>query len=231
MKKLPIFATALGLILMFSATPVFASENVYTVKGGDTLSEIASEYNIDLKDLANANPQISNIDLIFIGEEINLSTLEVTYAEPEAYVEYEDLILPEAQTQINTTERDLLTEAATVGFADRDLFAQIVHAEANGESYIGKVAVAEVILNRVNSPEFPNTISGVIYQPGQFSPVADGSLYNTPAADDYAAVDEAMQGGDITGGALFFYNPAVSGANWLDSLTTSTVIGNHVFKY
>lgn len=113
---------------------------------------------------------------------------------------------------------------------DRDLLARLVRAEAQGESFNGKVAVAEIVINRVMSPSFPNSVQAVIYQAGQFSPVSNGSI-NRPADDEsYRAVDSARQGSNLTNGALFFYNPKVAESRWLDSRKTTASIGNHVFK-
>lgn len=114
--------------------------------------------------------------------------------------------------------------------AEDMLLAKLVHAEANGEPYKGKVAVAEVVLNRVKSGKFPNRIKDVIYQKGQFSPVSDGSINNSPTAQDYKAVAEAKAGANYARGALFFYNPAAATSRWLDPFPTITTIGGHVFK-
>lgn len=113
--------------------------------------------------------------------------------------------------------------------SDRDLLARLVRAEAGGESYEGMVAVASVVLNRVFSSKFPDTIQGVIYARNQFSPVANGSI-NKPASDvHYKAVDDALRR-DNTNGATFFYAPAVVDSAYMESLQTVAVIGGHHFK-
>jgi N-acetylmuramoyl-L-alanine amidase len=117
-----------------------------------------------------------------------------------------------------------------VEVSNHNLIAQLVTAEAKGESFAGKVAVAEVIINRVESDEFPNTVSGVVYQTNQFSPVADGSINNAPTQESKEALQVALKGTDKTNGALFFYNPETATQRWLDSRPTTAVIGNHVFK-
>ena len=110
------------------------------------------------------------------------------------------------------------------------LLARLVYAEARGESYKGKVAVAAVVLNRVSSASFPNTISGVIYQKGAFESVSNGSINLTPDSDSIRAAKEAMNGWDPTGGCLYFYNArTVSSGSWILSRTVKTVIGNHSF--
>jgi N-acetylmuramoyl-L-alanine amidase len=107
----------------------------------------------------------------------------------------------------------------------------LVRAEAEGEPYAGKVAVAIVVLNRVDHPQFPNSIKEVIYQPRQFTPVSNGTI-NQPADDEsIRAVEEALAYDRSKGyGSLFFYNPKTSHSRWLDSRPTTIVIGNHVFK-
>ena len=114
--------------------------------------------------------------------------------------------------------------------ADQYLLARLVYAEARGESYKGKVAVAAVALNRVRSSSFPNTISGVIYQSNAFESVSNGSINKKPDSDCLRAAREAMNGWDPTGGCLYFYNAAqVSTGSWIKSRVVKTVIGNHSF--
>ena len=114
--------------------------------------------------------------------------------------------------------------------SDQYLLARLVYAEARGESYKGKVAVAAVVLNRVSSSSFPNTISGIIYQQGAFESVSNGAINLSPDSDSLRAAKEAMNGWDPTGGCLYFYNAStVSSGSWILSRTVKTVIGNHCF--
>lgn len=113
--------------------------------------------------------------------------------------------------------------------ADRKLLAKLVYAEARGESYKGQVAVAAVVLNRVSSSSFPNTISGVIYQTGAFSCVSNGSINNTPNETAVRAALDAMNGWDPTNGCLYYYNPGKTSDSWIRTRTVVTVIGNHYF--
>lgn len=112
-----------------------------------------------------------------------------------------------------------------------ELLARLINGEARGEPYIGQVAVGAVILNRVKSPKFPNTIAGVIYQNNQFSSVKDGQfdVAIEEGSTVYKAAQEAMNGSDPTGGALYFYNPSKTKSKWLFSLETTTTIGKHNF--
>lgn len=109
------------------------------------------------------------------------------------------------------------------------LLARAVHGEARGEPYVGKVAVAAVILNRVKSPEFPNTIAGVIYQPGAFTAVSDGQINLTPDRESIAAAVDALNGWDPTGGALYYYNPERATSEWIWTREVYLVIGKHHF--
>lgn len=112
---------------------------------------------------------------------------------------------------------------------DISLLARVVSAESRGEPYAGQVAVAAVILNRIEHPSFPNTLAGVIYQPGAFSCLNDGGI-NAPVADSaYSAVRDAINGWDPSGGAVYYYNPAKSTNKWIFSRPVITVIGVHRF--
>lgn len=109
------------------------------------------------------------------------------------------------------------------------LLAQCINGEARGESYKGQVAVGAVILNRVKSSKFPNTIAGVIYQQGAFDAVSDGQINQTPSDSCLKAARDAMNGYDPTGGCLYYYNPATTTNKWMLSKPVSLRIGNHVF--
>lgn len=202
MKKIITFLT-LAASLLF-ASPAFA----YTVKPGDTMSSIAREHHLTLQELADENPQISNLNLIYPGQEINTNRT-IRANEPKI----------EEPVNLSLSNEEI------------DLLARLVRAEAQTESFEGKIAVACVVLNRVESPEFPDSIKEVIYSPGQFQPVANGEI-NKPADEEsikavQAALTEQRQ---LAPGALFFYNPAIATSRWLDSRITTLVIGQHVFK-
>lgn len=110
------------------------------------------------------------------------------------------------------------------------LMAQAVEAEAKDEPYSGKVGVAEVIRNRVNSTDFPNSIEGVIYQQGQFQVVSNGTIHNEPTQEAIQAVQEALNGSNRVQGATFFYNPEIATLRYQDTRETLEVIGNHYFS-
>lgn len=113
--------------------------------------------------------------------------------------------------------------------SDLNLLARAVYGESRGEPYTGQVAVAAVILNRVKSPKFPNTISGVIYQKGAFTAVSDGQINLTPNTTAYNAARDALNGWDPTNGCLYYYNPATATSKWIWSLKVELKIGRHSF--
>lgn len=120
---------------------------------------------------------------------------------------------------------------SSVGATNSDtyLLARCIYAEARGESYTGQVAVGAVVLNRVRSPEFPNTIAGVIYQKHAFTAVTDGQINLTPDQTAINAAKDALAGWDPTGGCLYYYNPAKATSEWIFSRETVVTIGKHVF--
>ena len=121
--------------------------------------------------------------------------------------------------------------SSSSNYTNSDLYmlAKCIYAEARGESYTGQVAVGAVILNRVASSSFPNTISGVIYQKGAFTAVSDGQIKLEPDKTALNAASDAMNGWDPTYGCIYYYNPAVATSSWIFGRKTVTTIGKHVF--
>lgn len=117
------------------------------------------------------------------------------------------------------------------GYSSSDMYllAKVIEAEARGESYTGQVAVGAVVLNRVKSSSFPDTISGVVYQKGAFSAVTDSNWSVTPSATAKKAAQDAVNGWDPSYGALYYYNPAKTSNKWIRTRTVITTIGAHVF--
>lgn len=112
---------------------------------------------------------------------------------------------------------------------DLEMLARIISAEGRGEPYKGQVAIGAVIMNRVKSPTFPNTIGGVIYQPGAFTAVSDGQFYNAASASSIKAAAEAYNGTDPTAGCLYYYNPAKTTNKYMLSKPVILRIGSHNF--
>lgn len=121
--------------------------------------------------------------------------------------------------------------SATNGHTSSDVYllAKTIYAEGRGEPYVGQVAIGAVIMNRIRSSAFPNTISGVVYQKGAFTAVDDGQINLTPNETAMKAARDAINGWDPTGGALYYYNPAVATSAWIFDRQTITVIGKHIF--
>ncbi len=120
---------------------------------------------------------------------------------------------------------------STHGYSENDLriMANAVYGEARGEPYVGQVAVAAVILNRVKSPSFPNTPSGVIFEPRAFTAVADGQIWLQPNETAQKAVQDALNGWDPSGGAIYYFNPDTATSGWIWSRPQIKKIGKHIF--
>ncbi|CAG9607558.1 cell wall hydrolase [Pseudoneobacillus rhizosphaerae] len=253
-----ILVTTIMFILsfLFAATPSFA----YTVKQGDTITKIASENNLSIQEITELNPQIQNLNMIYVGDTVNTEPQKRT--SPSNIVSYSDykinllarLVRSEAQSedelvQINKQIQTLYaanlvkkvkpikTKIASMEIQNYskheiDLLARLVRAEAQTEPFEGKIAVACVVLNRVESSLFPDTIKEVIYEPGQFQPVSNGEIHEPADEDSIAAVKEALteKRNIVPESTLFFYNPDIATSRWLDSRSTTVVIGQHVFK-
>lgn len=175
------------------------SVTVYQVEPGDSLYWIAATYGLSVQELKALNHLDS--DEIRVGQRLVVPLDGIKYYP--------------AGVKLSTQEVEWL--------------AQMIHAEARGEPYIGQVAVGAVIINRVLSPQFPKTLRGVLFQRNAFQPVQNGSFYM--AANDSArkAALEALDGHDPTGGALFFFNPRQSSDRFMHSRTATVTIGSHRF--
>ncbi len=136
-----------------------------------------------------------------------------------------------SQSMLSNSNSKPNQSAGVNGYTSSDvqLLARLIHAEARGESYTGQVAVGAVVLNRVRSSSFPNTISGVIYQPYAFTCVNDGQIKLNPNSTAISAAKDAMNGWDPTYGCLYYYNPKIATSQWIFSRPTVVTIGNHVF--
>lgn len=131
----------------------------------------------------------------------------------------------------NTVGEQNISYAATSNSSAIQLMARAINGEARGEPYEGQVAVGAVILNRVKSSKFPNTISGVIYQSGAFTAVTDGQI-NQPIEEGssvYKAAQDAKNGWDPTGGCIYYFNPATATNKWIWSRPVVKTIGKHRF--
>ncbi len=184
-----------------------AGSQVYTVRYGDSLYLISQRFGVSVADLRQAN-NIWNNNLT-VGQQLVIPKVASNPQPPSG-----------GSVSLSNNEVELL--------------ARLVTAEAGGEPYEGQVAVAATILNRMRSPNYPNTVTSIIYQVVdgryyQFSPVLDGRINNPASSTAYRAVQDAVGGWDPSYGAIGFYNPGKTSNRWVSSQPVTTVIGNHVF--
>lgn len=135
------------------------------------------------------------------------------------------------QTSVQSTPPSSSMQSGVSGLSasDLNLMAHVVYGEARGEPFVGQVAIAAVILNRIKSSKFPNTVPGVIYVPGAFEAIANGQANKSPNAEAKKAVLDAVKGWDPTHGALFYFNPAKTNNAWMWSRPEICTIGHHIF--
>lgn len=131
----------------------------------------------------------------------------------------------------NVLENQVPSVSGVNGFSEADVYllARTIYAEGRGEPYTGQVAIGAVVMNRIRSKSFPNTVAGVVYQKNAFTAVSDGQINLTPNDTALKAARDAINGWDPSGGALYYYNPAVATSSWIFDRQTITVIGKHVF--
>ncbi|MFK3937292.1 cell wall hydrolase [Alkalihalobacillus sp. NPDC078783] len=158
-----------------------------------------------------------------------LSTISNQYAIPTAAIKRSNNL-----SSTNIVAGETLTIPTTVSSNEKELLARLVHAEAKGEPYAGKVAVATVVLNRVDSDLFPDNVNDVVYERSAsghyaFSPVLDGSISNKADSESIRAVEEATQFRGQGQNSLYFYNPATATSKWVSTREQTLVIGDHVF--
>lgn len=177
--------------------------NLYTVKAGDTLFILAKKFGTTVTTIKNTNGLKS--DKITVGQKLRIAVGSTQATSSRGY------------NGNSFTQEDL------------EMMAKAVYGEARGESYTGQVAIAAVILNRLNSSEFPANIKDVIFQPWAFTAVHDGQYNLNPNATAMRAVRDAINGQDPTGGALYYWNPVTATNKWVWTRPIIKTIGKHVF--
>ncbi|WP_238442402.1 LysM peptidoglycan-binding domain-containing protein [Desulfofalx alkaliphila] len=252
----------LFLAMLFVAVPFAEAEanTTHTVQRGESLYLISQKYGVTVPQLQQANGISGTI--IYVGQSITIPSTssgsgvhtvtrgETLYIIAQKYgVTYQDImrqnnlsstvIYPGQQLRIpiasTVADRGAVRSGnGNVSAADLDLLARIISAEAQGESYTTQVAVGAVVLNRVKHRDFPNTISGVIYDRSngyyQFTPVMNGWI-NRPATDSAKrAAQDAVNGWDPTNGAIYFFESWVTN-QWLQSRPFAAKIGAFTFTY
>ena len=136
---------------------------------------------------------------------------------------------PKTLKAMGITEQTSGSATDSYSSADVMLLARLIYGEARGESYVGQVAVGAVVMNRIRSSSFPNTMSGVIYQRYAFTAVDDGQINLTPNETAKKAAKDALNGWDPTYGSLYYYNPRTATSAWIFTRPVTVTIGNHVF--
>lgn len=153
----------------------------------------------------------------------------VKYFQRKNGLAVDGIVGPKTARALGMTLSSTSGSSSSLSSSDLNLLARCVYAEARGEPYTGQVAVAAVVLNRVKSASFPNTIAGVIYQPYAFTAVNDGQINLSPNSTAYKAAQDALNGWDPTYGCLYYYNPSTATSSWIWSRQTVVTIGKHVF--
>ncbi|MCK8826258.1 cell wall hydrolase [Natroniella acetigena] len=197
----------------------------YQVRRGDTLSSIARSFNTTVQELRAWNNLSS--DLIRTGRMLTIPHSNVTkQASARTNVQTNVQRTPATQTtQSSSNHRMNITDE------EFELLARAVHSEARGEPYEGQVAIAAVVLNRVEDSEFPNTIKDVVFEPWAFTAVHDGQFWLQPDQEARDAVEDALKGWDPSRGAIFYYNPVTATSQWMfDNMRSETIIGKHHFS-
>lgn len=219
------------------------SEGNYEVQAGDTLYQIAQAYGTSVEEIMAANEltadRIYPSQLLLVGADTGDSndTVVDTTNDEAADTTNGDTAEPteEATTGTGTTAppaTDNATDTVSSEFTEDEVYmlAKMIYAEARGESYEGQVAVGAVIVNRVHSDLFPDTMSGVLFEDRQFTAYSDGQYNLTPDETAIKAAKEAAAGVDPTGGCLFYWNPVKSPNNaFLNAKPIVVTIGEHVF--
>lgn len=198
-KKRFLVITVLVFVLMIVLTSPLFAAVTHKVKKGDTLFKLSRNYGVSIASIKSANGLKS--DKILMGQVL----------------------------RIPTATNNVSRSGGSFSQGDINWLARVVYGEARGESYTGQVAVAAVVLNRLDSRQFPKTVKGVIFQSGAFTAVADGQINLTPNTTAYRAVREALAGADPSGGALYYWNPAKATSKWIWSRTVIKRIDNHLF--
>ena len=227
MKSMVVACLATLSFIGFNATATAATN--YKVVKGDSLWKLGKRYSVTIDDIKKLNNRQG--DMIYIGETLAIPSKTKVLAAETTEPSTAAPAKPEAKPEAKPAEQE--TPAVSISASEKDLLARLVEAEAKGESYEGKVGVATVVLNRVDSPKFPDTVTGVIKQvvgkAYAFSPVQNGSINKPASEDSKKAVEQALTRKDRLYDSIYFYNPKTATDNWISSRAVIKTIDHHVF--
>lgn len=227
MKKV-IKGVALSILMTTSLAGVALSALPALNQGTQIVAEAATTYSENIKiqtKLKRWGYYTGAVDGIYGSQ----TKKAVRYFQSKNGLTVDGIVGPKTAAAMGITLSSKGSSSTSISSSDLDLLARCVYAEARGEPYTGQVAVAAVVLNRVKNSAFPNTISGVIYQPWAFTAVNDGQINLSPNSTAYKAARDALNGWDPTYGCLYYYNPATATSSWIWSRKTVITIGKHVF--
>jgi len=222
------------LLLLAAIVIVVQYYNILSLEDNITgeSTEVLSYYGSRGQEVVNIQTKLKqwgyykgNIDGIF-G---NLTYQAVREFQRKNGLKVDGIVGPETLAALGLPTGQAAQTTSTSVSKDLNLLARIIHGEARGEPYVGKVAVGAVVLNRVKDSRFPNTIAGVIYQPGAFDAVTDGQINLPPDDTSIKAARDALNGWDPTYGCVYYWNPATATSRWIWSRPIVTQIGKHVF--
>lgn len=220
--KTKIMSFALGLVMLVSPVAFAKTVTNETNKIAVCMATTVSENKAIQQKLKELGYYKGSIDGVY-GQGTRSAVIAFQKANG---LSADGIVGPKTASALGVT---INSEEVAQSGSDLYLLAKCVYSEARGEPYEGQVAVAAVVLNRVESPQFPNTIAEVIYQPWAFTAVHDGQINLEPNSTAYSAAKDAMNGWDPTYGCLYYYNPTTATSKWIFSRTTVVTIGKHVF--
>ncbi|MED3682030.1 LysM peptidoglycan-binding domain-containing protein [Bacillus thuringiensis] len=252
--------TAAAMFALLVQQGEVAAATVHVVKEKDTLWDISKQYGVTVQSIKQANRKLG--ETLYVGEHLSIinesapkkfssqkekindaqNSVQIIYQVQrgdtlQAIANRYNLSIDSIKQVNNIKDQIYIGQHLIINTGvtekEKDLMARLVTAEAGGEPYAGKVAVAKVVLNRVNANGFPNTITDVIYEPIKngytFTPVTDGRISNKSTVEARMAVEEAISTQGINSDWLYFYNPKTATDKWITTRQTLAVIGNHVF--
>ncbi|MDF2671640.1 MAG: spore cortex-lytic protein [Paenibacillus sp.] len=236
MKKVSVFifvfSCAIGLSTIASQASTFAPMPGSDSKPGFTIQKRLSSFGYNpSRSKAHSGSVPKPVIQTFPEQAGFLESSKVNQKAPAVSILSAEPKQPELAQSDAAVEADAEPEPSMQEQAELEQLARVIYSEARGESFEGQVAIGAVVLNRVESDRFPDSIGEVIFQRGQFTAVMDGQYYLTPNTTAYAAAKAALNGSDPTNGALYYYNPRTATSSWSKKRPSKITIDRHVFTH